>query len=266
VKAGIFRPIAAALDILAFNTRRSLALLGDRGRRGFALRRLLGGVNFVQYLEFQLILDHLDLSGRERVLDVASPKLLAAYLAASGRVAQIHLTDLADPRLADFAALVPPEAMERVVVRQLDATALDRTEQAASFDRVYSLTSLQHFAGDGDREAMRQFARVLVPGGRLLITVPYGPRWVEEPYLDGARKRYDEAAIAERLAAPELELVERIYYGERWFPIDSAVSALPRATWQVFINWMTPAIQPLFWVPCPPEQARGVALVYRRTA
>jgi SAM-dependent methyltransferase len=261
-------PSLASLEILGFNALRSLGLLGDGAFRRFGLRRLLGGLNFVQSLEFRLVLEQLEFSGEERVLDVASPKLLAAYLAAKKQVASIVMTDLSDPRLEEFRALVPREQRHRVTCRHLDATALDRSFAPASFDRVYCLTSLQHFPGDADILALQQFARVLRVGGRLLVTVPYGPSWGEEPYpeLGGSRKRYDENALATRLSPPELTLVRKIYYGQRWFPIDSFVSSFPRPSLQVLINWLTPLLEPLFWVPCDPERARGVALVYERRA
>jgi SAM-dependent methyltransferase len=223
-------------------------------------------VNFVQALEFGLALDRLALTGGERVLDVASPKLLAAYLAAHGLVAEVHMTDLSDARLDDFRALVPAAELARVHTRQLDATRLDEAYAEGTFDRVYCLTSLQHFDGDGDITAVRQFARVLRPGGRLLLSVPYGPKWGDEwyPELGGTRKRYDEAALGARLSAPGLRVVDKTYYGERWFPIDTMVSRFPKPTLQVLINWMTPVIQPLFWVPVPPSEARGVMVTYRR--
>lgn len=258
----------ASLEIIGFNTRRSLGLLRDGALRRFGLRRLLGGINVVQSLEFRLALEHLAFTGSERVLDVASPKLLAAYLAARQKVASIVITDLSDPRLEAFRALVPSEQRQRVTCRHIDATALDQAFSPASFDRVYCLTSLQHFPGDTDVLAVRQFARVLAPGGRLLVTVPYGPAWGEEAYpeLGGTRKRYDESALATRLSPPDLTLLSKIYYGQRWFPIDSFVSSFPKPSLQVLINWLTPLLEPLFWVPCTPERARGVALVYERRA
>src|SRR6188768_3441266 len=141
VAAGVYtrrmKATPASPRILTFNIRRSLALLRNSHLRRYGLRRLLGGINFVQALEFRLALDHLAFTGSERVLDVASPKLLAAWLASSGKVASIVMTDLSDPRLEDFRALVPPEQQHRVSCRNLDATALDQTFAAASFDRVY---------------------------------------------------------------------------------------------------------------------------------
>jgi len=182
--------------ILGFNICRSFGLLREADLRRFGVRRLLGGINFVQSLEFRLVLEHLAFTGMERVLDVASPKLPAAYLAASGKVASIVMTDLSDPRLEDFRALVPPGSRHRVSCQNVDATALDQAFAAGSFDRVSCLTSLQHFPDDTDMLGLQQFARVLAPGGRLLVTVPYDPRWQEEPYpeLGGTRKCYDGGA------------------------------------------------------------------------
>ena len=65
-----------SLDILSFNMQRSANLLAaEPSLRKFALTRLVGGINFVQFLEFRLALENLQLDGSGRVLDIASPKL-----------------------------------------------------------------------------------------------------------------------------------------------------------------------------------------------
>src|SRR5262245_47807516 len=109
-------------DVLGFNYARAMQLAADSSHFRFTTRRLAGEINFVQFLEFRLAIEQLELRGTERVLDIASPKLLAAYLAATGQVAEIHLTDLCDPRLEEFRELVPERRRDRVFTRLVDAS------------------------------------------------------------------------------------------------------------------------------------------------
>jgi len=71
--------------------------------------------------------------------------------------------------LADPDAFAPyPYRRERLEVRHADARALDFPN--ASFDVVYSLSSIEHFGGPRDiAAAAREMARVLRSGGHLLL-------------------------------------------------------------------------------------------------
>jgi ubiquinone/menaquinone biosynthesis C-methylase UbiE len=42
------------------------------------------------------------------------------------------------------------------------------------FDRVYSISVIEHIPGTGDTECLREIARVLRSGGLCLLTVPFG--------------------------------------------------------------------------------------------
>jgi SAM-dependent methyltransferase len=65
----------------------------------------------------------------------------------------------------------------------------------ASFDVVVSLSRVESDAAvDADRKAGAEAARVLRPGGRLLLTVPYGKGPVAAP-----RRVYDRLALTEWL-------------------------------------------------------------------
>src|SRR5205085_28245 len=76
---------------------------------------------------------------------------------------------------------------------------------AAAFDIVYSLSSIEHFGGfEGARAAVLEMARVLKPGGVLAIATEYilsGPSYEEA---------FQPHEIAAMFAIPDLALVEPI--------------------------------------------------------
>ena len=71
--------------------------------------------------------------------------------------------------LADPASQAPyPYPRERLEVRWMDGRALEFAD--ASFDVVFSLSSIEHFGGPGDvARAARELGRVLRPGGHAFV-------------------------------------------------------------------------------------------------
>lgn len=68
----------------------------------------------------------------------------------------------------------------------------------AAFDAAVCAEVLEHL--DDDAAALAELARVLRPGGLLLVTVPAGPyRYDWTDRWAGHRRRYDAAALAARL-------------------------------------------------------------------
>lgn len=73
----------------------------------------------------------------------------------------------------------------------------------ASFDLAVALDVLEHVADD--EAALVELARVLAPGGRLLVTVPqYGWLWGEHDVLSHHHRRYTRALLLARAAAAGL--------------------------------------------------------------
>lgn len=94
-------------------------------------------------------------------------------------------------RPEDFAPF--PYRRDRLKFQRMDGRTLEFPD--ASFDIVYSLSSIEHFGGfEGARAAMLEMARVLKPGGVLLVATEYvlagGPH--EEAFSpEGTRALFD---------------------------------------------------------------------------
>ena len=101
-------------------------------------------------------------------------------------------------------------------VHERDVT--DTGLPAGAFDGVVCAEVLEHI--DDDRAAIGELARVLRPGGLLLVTVPADPfryDWVD--LWAGHRRRYEPADLAQKLSAEGFEGVEVGGWG---FPLSAA--------------------------------------------
>lgn len=117
-------------------------------------------------------------------------------------------------RPEDYAPF--PYRRDRLIFMKMDGRALSFRD--ATFDIVYSLSSIEHFGGfAGAAATMREMARVLKPGGILALATEYvlqGPPHEEtfqpaelaalidqpgltlvQPIDDGVYRRYEHAAI-----------------------------------------------------------------------
>jgi SAM-dependent methyltransferase len=93
-----------------------------------------------------------------------------------------------------------------------DATRL--TFADSSVDMITAVSTIEHIPGNGDSLAMREFCRVLRPGGLLIVTVPTSPSYTEQAstfYYSGFERRYDRAALRSRLFSDGLHLKEQLY-------------------------------------------------------
>src|SRR5579871_6418260 len=98
----------------------------------------------------------------------------------------------------------------QVHVEQQDLQTLDFPE--AAFDAVVCGEVLEHLADD--RGATRRLARVLRPGGVMVLTVPAGPEQYD--WLDrwaGHQRRYDEEGLRDLLVQSGLEIERLIHWG-----------------------------------------------------
>lgn len=170
-------------------------------------------------------------SAADRVLDIGSPKLLSLYLAE--RVgAEVYSTDLEPHFIDEYEYLA---RVRGVPEQRFHAAAADGTELPYNddyFTAIYSISVIEHIPDTGDSACLAEIGRVLRPGGRCLITVPFWPSSRDkfrEPdfYWAGAmpatqdgrvffQRRYSPDDLIERLIRPSgLEVSQTLFVGER---------------------------------------------------
>lgn len=118
-----------------------------------------------------------------------------------------------DPSLGAVAAMRRVAKQLGIKVRGVVGDARSLPFAANSFDVVYSYSVLQHFAKDDARAAFAEMARVLKPGGTLLVQMPLktGIRCLQHQLRRGFREpvnfevRYWSIGELRRALAPLLE-------------------------------------------------------------
>jgi len=143
----------------------------------------------------------------ERVdgLDVGSPKLAGFYLAARYPV-RLTASDISPLAVAPYERLwraAGRKARGEIAFALRDGRALADPE--ATFDLAYALSVLEHVEGrEADTAAAAEMLRVLKPGGLLVLSVPFGPRYVEQTIAGLAH-------AVERVRPDERHFFQRIY-------------------------------------------------------
>jgi SAM-dependent methyltransferase len=102
---------------------------------------------------------------------------------------------------------------------------------AGSFDAVTSFDVIYHQWVNDDRSAVAEMARVLKPGGLLLVRVPaFKALWGAHDEAVHSRHRYTRGELAALLRSQGFELVRATYCNFFLFPLLIARRSLDRAT------------------------------------
>ncbi len=136
--------------------------------------RVLAPMEDTRLFELPEALAALEVKRGERVLDLASPKLAAVVLALAG--AAVTSVDLLESEVATWRGLTGH--VQGLDLQVADGRKLPFDDE--SFDHAYSISVIEHIGDDGDFEALAELARVVRPGGRIVLTVPYDTSHAED--------------------------------------------------------------------------------------
>jgi SAM-dependent methyltransferase len=195
-------------EFYSFGLQIGLANLMRNGFR-LGLKKTLGKIaqpinSYTRFPEYALMDEAIRhfLQGRKgseipRALDVGSPKCFGLYLA-SKMYLEVELTDLSPLNVDEYKIIweaIRKRAKGLCSFSIQDARAL--RYEANQFDAVYSMSVVEHIEGKaGDSEAINEMARVIKPGGLLLLSVPFGEKYVEQlrkGFVHAIEKTNDES-------------------------------------------------------------------------
>jgi SAM-dependent methyltransferase len=206
------------------------------------LKRLALPVSYWRSAEFGYVWRQLTLPAGARVLDVGSPKDLAAMLAYR-RGYEIVATDILPEAIEFSRRYAAAQGLNgsgpgRVHSEVQDGRALQYAD--GSFDAAFSVSVLEHIPDNGDSQAMSELIRVVRPGGTIVITVPYDWRY-RETFVDGPvyerapvtnerlffERHYDRQTLAARLLqAGACDVINLTLWGEGRIRLEAILDRL----------------------------------------
>ncbi|MBT8379906.1 MAG: class I SAM-dependent methyltransferase [Ignavibacteria bacterium] len=174
-------------------------------------RLLFNPVSIVRYFEFEYVHNNLSVKENEKILDVSSPYLFGFYIANKHSVDYNYINpdkkDLLNvislSKRLKFKADYSSEAID----------ALDLPYEKNLFDKIVSISVIEHINESGDSVALKEMWRVLKPEGLLVLTFPVKKEYeVEYKHKDEYNQNverksgkyffqriYDDQKIRERL-------------------------------------------------------------------
>lgn len=193
----------------------------------FSPRLFLNPVSIVRYFEFDFTHKSLLLMNGMKILDVSSPYLFGFYQSEKSELEYHYI----NPDQRDLANVISLSSRTRFtgnyIAQKMDALKLIYPDN--HFDRVISISVIEHINDDGDSEAMKEIWRVLKPGGFFIFSVPVKKNFEieyrnkDEYNLNIDKKSgeyffqriYDQQKIEERLLSSinNYEIISRKVFG-----------------------------------------------------
>ena len=244
------------------------------------------GIPYSRCAEYPAVVDNLHLSAHDRLLDVGSrysplPQVLAMR-AGCEVVAVDPESDFRDRQLAMARRVPAAEALvreKRLDFRVEDAGNLSFADN--HFTKISVISVLEHIVDE--RLVLKELARVLAPGGLMVISVPFDP-WRDEPkyyrhraYVTGSSERkdfymryYSKQNLQERLIGPSgLDLASRFYIGEPGFNAHNLLFGNERIHWilrRLLLQPFAPLMASMFIHELKPDQFRHKTKFYTADA
>jgi SAM-dependent methyltransferase len=186
-------------------------------RTAFRLyRRMFGAEDMHSHYRWDAVAPLIDLNA-SRTLEVGGGDGRISFeVVLRGHAGPIVMTEFNDASVAEAKAIARAGGFENVDVSQKDLRQLG---MGPGFDQVLAIDVLEHI--DDDVSAIEQISDALLPGGRLVVSVPtprypriFGREFHEK--LGHVRDGYWLEDLQAKLASHGLRVIEHRYYTGRW--------------------------------------------------
>lgn len=146
-----------------------------------ALKRIIIPMDIARYFEIPYTHKYLNPQLNEKIFDLSSPKLISLYISENNK-ANMIATDVWTKEIQNWKTLAGDAIFNSSFKKNLQLKVVDGRKipyKSKSFDKVFTISVIEHIENHGDSEAIKELARILKPGGVLVLTTPYGKKYEE---------------------------------------------------------------------------------------
>jgi ubiquinone/menaquinone biosynthesis C-methylase UbiE len=170
-----------------------------------SLKLFFNPVSIVRYFEYDFASSSIGNVEGKSILDVSSPYLFGFFITAINNC-NYHYINPDKNDLQNVQTLANKiNFTGNYLTDCLDAKKIDYQDN--NFDRIVSISVIEHVNNNNDSEVMREMWRVLKPGGLLILTFP-------------VKKDYEEEFISKNLYNLEQKQKEGQFFFQRYYDDD----------------------------------------------
>lgn len=219
------------------------------GNFKFSPKLILNPVSIVRYFEFDFVNSYLNFHNGDKILDVSSPYLFGFYSASKYQLEYNYINpDKKD--LTNVSSLSTKLSFKgEYIAKQMDVLNIPFPDNF--FDKIISISVIEHIKYDGDSKAVKEIWRTLKPGGLFSFTVPV-KKFFEAEYRNRDeynlnkntksdkyffQRIYNNEKIEERLLSSIInyEIIQKKIFGAKEKEFYSAY----KQRWMKFSYWET---------------------------